>query len=234
MTDHHNHSLHLLSLLASSCSSLHHHNSSSARLLLHSSLPSASILFYNSLASTRLFLHNSLPSASILLHSSRLLDYPDQASRHSPSCYLTVMRWTWTCSWTYQPSAWTASLVLQARVEVLHSPSTLLQLHEVLAPQTPLLPALRRRTAGPSWCCSIPEEEGRMMMKTVMNSSGVSIRRKDRLWDRLGTPERWSILGCTWSTFTRPNKNIYSSDIVLIFSYFTFFLQLFCSLATVF
>ena len=53
--------------------------------------------------------------------------------------------------------------------------------------------------------------------------SGVSIRRKDRLWDRLGTPERRSILGCTWSTFTHPNKNIHSSEIVLIFSYFTFF-----------
>ena len=65
-------------------------------------------------------------------------------------------------------------------------------------------------------------------------ASGVSIRRKDRLWDRLGTPERWSILGCTWSTFTHPNKNIHSSEIVLIFSYFTFFLQIFSSLATVF
>ena len=64
--------------------------------------------------------------------------------------------------------------------------------------------------------------------------SGVSIRRKDLLWDHLGTPERWSILGCRWSTFTHPNKNIDSSEIVLIFSYFTFFLQMFSSLATVF
>ena len=60
-------------------------------------------------------------------------------------------------------------------------------------------------------------------MMSELISSGVSIRRKDRLWDRLGTPERWSILGCTWSTFTHPNKNIDSSEIVLIFSYFTFF-----------
>ena len=34
--------------------------------------------------------------------------------------------------------------------------------------------------------------------------------------------------------FTHPNKNIHSSEIVLIFSYFILFLQIFSSLATVF
>ena len=47
------------------------------------------------------------------------------------------------------------------------------------------------------------------------------------MYDRLGAPDQWSILECTRSIFTHPNKNIDSSEIVLIFSYFTFFYKYF-------